>query len=478
MEKPADLVEFAWLWNRLQDLTTPTLHRRILLWLEDEAASRRLLLMAFRGAGKSTLVGLHCAWSLYRQPDLRIMVLAAEQSLAARMVAHVRRILERHPLCRALLPEDGGAWATDRFTVARPSALRDPSMFAQGLRGNITGARADLIICDDVEVPGNCDSPGKRHELRERLAETEFILTPGGALLYVGTPHTEESLYRPGDDFLRGYSRLEVPILHPNGRSAWPERFPEIAIQALRRRVGPMHFARQMLLQPVPAAAARLDPALLVRYAEETEYNEAQGRPQLWLLGRRMVSGGGFWDPAFGRERSGGREKGGDGSVLAATYTDGESRHFIHRVEWITQRADDPDDPATQQCRQVAALALALHLPVVRVETNGLGRFLPALLKREMARMGAACTVVEHASHRPKAERILAAFDPLLAARRLHAHEWVMTSSFAREMAEWRPDVKGARDDALDAVAGAILAEPVRMPALPPRPRGPSWRGG
>jgi len=470
MEKPADLLEFAWMWNRAQEMTTPALHRRILVWLEARP-SPRILLTAFRGSGKSTLVGLLCAWSLYRMPDLRIMVLAAEQSLAARMVAHVRRILERHPLCRPLLPEEGETWATDRFTVARPSALRDPSMFAQGLQGNVTGARADLIICDDVEVPGNCDTPGKRHELRERLAETEFILTPGGTILYVGTPHTEESLYRAGDDFLRGYARLEVPVLDAEGRSAWPERFPETAIAALRRRVGPLHFARQMLLQPVPAAAARLDPALLLRYAEQTEYVEAQGRPQLWLLGRRMVSGGGFWDPAFGRE------EGGDGSVLAATYMDGESRHFIHRVEWITQRADAADDPATQQCRQVAVLARDLHLPVVRVETNGLGRFLPALLKREMAREGVACQVLEHASRRPKAERILAAFDPLLAARRLYAHEGVMTSAFAREMAEWRPDAKGARDDGLDAVAGAILAEPVRMPALPPRPRGPSWRG-
>jgi hypothetical protein len=38
--------------------------------------------------------------------------------------------------------------------------------------------------------------------------------------------------------------------------------------------------------------------------------------------------------------------------------------------------------------------------------------------------------------------------------------------------------VKGARDDALDAVAGAILAEPVRLPALPPRPAPVHWRGG
>jgi hypothetical protein len=470
-EGPADLQEFVWIWNRRHGQRTPVVHRRILRWMEAEAPKRRLLLMAFRGCGKSTLMALFCAWSLYRQPERRILVLAAEQSLAAKLVAHTRRILERHPLCPRLLPEGVEGWAADRFTVVRDAPLRDPSMLAQGLGGNITGMRADMILCDDVEVPGNSDTPGKRADLRERLAEAEFILTPGGLILYAGTPHTEESLYREGDDFLEGYCRLVVPILDAQGRSAWPERFDEEGIAALRRRVGPIRFARQMMLEPVPAAAARLDPALLLDYAEETEYREANGRAQLWLLGRRMVSGGGYWDPSYGREQ------GSDGSVLAAGYCDAENHHFLHRIAWITQRPDASEDPATQQCRAVARLADELHLPVVRVETNGLGRFLPALLQREMARQGVACTVLEQVNRRPKAERILAAFDPLMAARRLHVHGSVLRTPFAREMAEWRPDAKGARDDALDAVAGVILAEPVRLPALPPRAPRPTWRG-
>ncbi|MFN3449206.1 MAG: phage terminase large subunit, partial [Roseococcus sp.] len=249
-EGPADLQEFVWIWNRRHGQRTPAVHRRILRWLEAEAPSRRLLLMAFRGCGKSTLMALFCAWSLYRRPDLRILVLAAEQSLAAKLVAHTRRILERHPLCARLLPEGVEGWAADRFTVVRDAPLRDPSMLGQGLGGNITGMRADMILCDDVEVPGNCDTPGKRAELRERLAEAEFILTPGGLILYAGTPHTEESLYREGDEFLVGYRRLVVPILDGQGRSAWPERFDEDAVAALRRRVGPIRFARQMMLEP------------------------------------------------------------------------------------------------------------------------------------------------------------------------------------------------------------------------------------
>ena len=322
-----DFLEFAWVWNAAQGLGTPAVHRRIARWLQArrDARDRRLLLMAFRGCGKSTLVGLYCAWSLLREPDSRILVLAADHELAVKMVATVRRVLERHPLCRALVPDAPESWAMDRFTVRRRAVLRDPSMLAQGLSGNITGARADLIVCDDVEVAGNCDTPAKRAELRERLAETEFVLTPGGTILYVGTPHCADTLYLPpghADAWLVGYRRLVVPLLDAAGESAWPERFPAPEIAALRSRVGPLRFARQMLLQPVAEAAARLDPALVVRYAEEPEYREAGGRAQLSLMGRRLVSGGGFWDPAYGRPGA------GDASVLAATYADGEGNHL------------------------------------------------------------------------------------------------------------------------------------------------------
>ena len=113
---------------------------------------------------------------------------------------------------------------------------------------------------------------------------------------------------------------------------------------------------------------------------------------------------------------------------------------------------------------------------MLRVETNGLGAFLPALLRREMSKVGSSCIVIGHASRRAKEERIVAALEPALAARRLHAHDSVLRTPFAAEMADWRPGSPGLRDDALDAVAGALLAEPVRLPYAPPAPRQASWR--
>jgi hypothetical protein len=481
-ERPADLLEFAWIWNQRAHLGTPELHRRVLDWLEValRAEDRRLLLMAFRGAGKSTLVGLFCAWQLYRAPDTRILVLAADHALATRMVATVRRIVGRHPLCTTLLPDHAeGSWASDRFTVARPAVLRDASMMAAGISGNITGARAEMIICDDVEVAGNCDTPAKREDLRERLTEAEFVLVPGGTMLFVGTPHCADSLYAEDGDRppLAGYRRLVLPLLDREGHSAWPERFSDEEVAKLRTRVGPLAFRRQMLLEPVAEEAARLDPALIAPYAAEPDYREANGRGVLTLMGTRLVSGGGWWDPAFGRPGSGTKPGQGDASVVAATYADATGRHYLHRVAYVTHDPGAADDPATQQCRAVAAIARDLLLPVMRIETNGIGAFLPGLLRQELSRAGVTCAVKEMTSRIPKEQRILGALDPVLAARRLSAHDSVFRTRFPQEMAAWRPGTPGQYDDALDAVAGCIMAEPVRLPLLPPRGRLPDWRG-
>ena len=56
--------------------------------------------------------------------------------------------------------------------------------------------RADLIICDDVEVPNTCNTSKKRIALRDKLRELDFILSPNGTMIYIGTPHTLDTIYR------------------------------------------------------------------------------------------------------------------------------------------------------------------------------------------------------------------------------------------------------------------------------------------
>ncbi|HEY9569067.1 MAG TPA: phage terminase large subunit, partial [Thalassobaculum sp.] len=219
--------QFVWLWNREQGQGTPALHVRIARWLDARwrEGDRRLLLLAFRNSGKSTLLGLFVVWLLHRDPMLRVMVLSADAALAGKLARSARRIVEIHKLTPPLRPSRREQWAADRFTVVRPREARDPSVLARGLAGNITGSHADVILCDDVEVPRTSDTAGKRAALRERLGEIDYVLEPSGLLLYAGTPHSFYSIYaaepRPEAceevPFLDGFARLEAPLIEPDG---------------------------------------------------------------------------------------------------------------------------------------------------------------------------------------------------------------------------------------------------------------------
>ncbi len=483
-----DFPAFVWIWNERQGQKTPDLHHRIARWLSGHwrGGRRELLLMAFRNSGKSTLVGLFCAWLLHRDPNVRIMVMAADLALARKMVRNVKRVIERHPLTQGLKPKRADQWASDQFTVNRGAELRDPSMLAKGVGANITGSRADVIICDDVEVPNTCDTPAKRDDLRERLQELDYVLVPGGLALYVGTPHSFHSIYadeprlETGEDapFLDGFERLVLPVLDETGESRWPERFPVKKIDAIRRRSGPNKFASQMMLRPVDLADGRLDPDRLLPYDDELVYREGNAEAVMTLGGRRLISASCWWDPSFGAPRK------GDASVIACVFTDEDGHYWLHRARYM---AHDPAlageaAEATQLCRQAVAFVRDHYIPAVTLETNGIGRFLPGLLRKELDDAGVACAVVEKASSRSKDLRIIDAFDAPLADGRLHAHRSVMESPLIAEMREWRPGANG-RDDGLDAVSGCLLSEPVRLPRSPRL--GPSeikarrgWRSG
>ncbi len=454
------------IWNDTQNLTTPSIHLDMADWLQTcyLTGEKRLLLMAFRASGKSTLVGLFSAWLLWQDQDLRILVLAADTSLASKMVRNIRKIIEKHPLTVHLKPAKLDQWASDRFTINRTKELRDPSVLAAGVTTNITGCRADFIIYDDVEVPNTSDSVEKRQSLRDRLNESNFILVPKGNQLYIGTPHSYFSIYadKPRieidekDIFLLDFKRYKKPVLNKKNESTWPEKYSKDDIDLLKQQAGPNKFASQMMLEPMNVLEGRLDHDLLNFYEDDLIYSEAQQQPQLNLMESKIVSCSAWWDPSFGSAK-------GDHSVLAVIFTDEEGHYYLHHISYIKVKAKGTEDEASLQCQIVADIAKEFHVPSIAIEINGLGKFLPAILRRELAVKNIPCAVIEKNSHKAKHIRILEAFDAVLAARALSVHESVKKTPFLLEMMEWQPSKKNSKDDGLDAVAGALSLEPVRI---------------
>lgn len=161
-------------------------------------------------------------------------------------------------------------------------------------------------------------------------------------------------------------------------------------------------------------------------------------------------------DPAFGSAK-------GDSSVLAVIFTDDEGNRYIHHMEYIKITAWAGDDEAHFQCRIVADLIEKFYIPAVAIEINGIGRFLPGILRNVLSKRNLACAVLEKSSTKGKSERILEGFDTIMAAQSLWVHEDVKKTPFLLEMMEWQPNKKSAKDDGLDAASGALSLEPVRI---------------
>ncbi len=136
-----------------------------------------------------------------------------------------------------------------------------------GIFGQITGSRADLIIPDDIETPTTSWSVGMREKLLAAVGEYNAILKPGGEVMYLGTPQTEESIYNKLQ--LRGFTTRIWPARYPDkpekygdslapvileggkgliGKPTDPDRFSELDLLERETSYGRSAFALQFQL--------------------------------------------------------------------------------------------------------------------------------------------------------------------------------------------------------------------------------------
>ena len=174
---------------------------------------RRLVIQAFRGVGKSWITAAFVCWLLYCNPQLKIMVVSANAPKAAEFSTFTLQLLRSVPFLKHLEPGETNRQSTIAFDVAPAKPDPSPSVKSVGITGQLTGSRADVIVPDDIEIPHNSDTQGKRDRILELIKEFDAVLKPGGRIAYLGTPQTEQTIYNTLPE--RGYV---IRI--------WPSRYP------------------------------------------------------------------------------------------------------------------------------------------------------------------------------------------------------------------------------------------------------------
>ena len=177
---------------------------------------KRLQVQAFRGVGKSWITGAFVLWTLFNNPEKKIMIISASKERADNMSIFLQKLIIETAWLKHLQPKsDDARWSRISFDV-NCAPHQAPSVKSVGITGQLTGSRADLMILDDIEVPGNSMTELMREKLLQLCTEAESILTPhdDSRIMYLGTPQTTFTVYRKLAE--RNYRPF-----------VWPARFPK-----------------------------------------------------------------------------------------------------------------------------------------------------------------------------------------------------------------------------------------------------------
>jgi len=257
------------LWAQL-DLPSPT---RAQYAIADylQYGPKRLQIQAFRGVGKSWITGAFVLWTLFKDNEKKIMIISASKERADNMSIFLQKLIIETPWLNHMQPSDDSArWSRISFDIKCPPH-QAPSVKSVGITGQLTGSRADLMILDDIEVPGNSMTELMREKLLQLCTEAESILTPkeDSRIMYLGTPQTVFTIYRKLAERnyrpfvwparvprkLSNYEGLIAPQLQEdidNGADPWsvtdPDRFDHEDLIEREASMGRSNFMLQFML--------------------------------------------------------------------------------------------------------------------------------------------------------------------------------------------------------------------------------------
>lgn len=444
------------------------------------------IIAAGRGTGKSTITACLASWEWLKDPNLTFLVLSNTQGKAIDFVSQARKILSVVPYCQYMVPRDIDKDNALGFNLAvRTKFTQDLNCAARGITGQITGLHADRVVLDDIEIAGKNETPVGKETLLKKLAELESIRNKDSRVIFLGTPHYQDSVYNV---LKESYPMIKYPAEMPDmgipaevedvapwvlgldiepGEATQPERFNKDELASRRAKIGPSHYALQYKLVTTLADSDRyplkLRDLIVMDLDSEVGPDKIvwQGQNPMKDIPNFGISGDHICDPMFVSNNylsyqhmhlcidPSGRGSDETGVCIASVLS---GTTFIHELLGIPGGYDD----AT--LNRIAKLINEYEIPLVRVESNfGDGLFtkvLTAYLMKNCNKVG----IEEYKVKGQKELRIIETLEPVMAMHRLVMARKVIKDQNNQIQLTRLHKGRGAlkHDDRVDVLAAAV----------------------
>lgn len=183
-----------------------SVHYELLAWWCRQEAKKNQLVLLPRGHLKSKLAAYRTAWHITKNPETTVLYVSATADLAEKQLYQIKQIID-NPIYRRYWPEMIGVdegkrekWAVAEICVDHPrrklEGIRDATCKAVGLTSNTTGFHADIVVLDDIVVPGNAYTEEGRSKVASLYSQLASIENPGAEEWVVGTRYHPKDIYQ------------------------------------------------------------------------------------------------------------------------------------------------------------------------------------------------------------------------------------------------------------------------------------------
>lgn len=466
---------------------------------------KRFIIEAFRGVGKSFITGAFVLWLLYRNPQLKILVVSASKDRSDAFSSFVKRLINEMPILEHLRAKVSQRDSLVSFDVGPATVDQSPSVKSVGITGQLTGTRADIIIADDIEVKNNSATQTARDKLSELVKEFDAILKPYDpntmdiepGILFLGTPQTEMSIYNtlwkergykvriwPAEypNNVERYQGHLAPLIHdqlksfPNliGKPTDPQRFTYEDLMERKASYGKAGYSLQFMLDTTLSDAEKYP--LKLADLLVTELDKLKAAPD-YAIGRKQenkldipmlgLADDGYFRPEWmSRERVPYQaailviDPSGRGKDETAYTLLKELNGYLHLLECGGFKDGYSDGTLIKLCN----IAKAYQVNEVVIEANyGDGMF-TQLLRPHLKKIH-PCSIEEVKNHTNKEARIIDTLEPVMMQHRLVVNPWTIEKDYeeTKEKPEYSLFYQMARityergclafDDRLDCLA-------------------------
>ena len=467
--------------------------------------SKRIVIEAFRGVGKSWITSAFVCHQLLLNPQRNILVVSASKNRADDFSTFTQRLISEMPLLNHLKPRDDQRHSKVSFDVAPARASHAPSVKSLGVTSQLTGSRADLIIADDVESANNSQTQLMRDRLGETVKEFDAIIKPEvGRIVFLGTPQTEMSLYNDLEE--RGFQTRVWTALYPTptqqvnlgsklaptitealkkdkkleGKPTDPQRFDEVDLMERQASYGRSGFALQFMLDTTLSDLEKYPLKLndLVVVSGLSTWKEAPAKIQ-WASSTDQIKnidselpnvglkGDYYVAPMYLSEEYAPFE----GSVMAidpagrgADRTGFAVVKMLHGILYVTACGGLIGGYSDSTLEELSTIAKHQNVNYVVIESNFGDGMATALLKPIMARIH-PCSIEEVRHSKQKELRIIDTLEPVMNQHRLVVSQELIKDDFKldldhqlfKQMTRITKDKGSIRhDDQLDALSIAV----------------------